>query len=259
MRTVTPLAAGNGFAVHRVEVRSAGEGWWPPEAPSAFRVTFVRAGAFRALVGGRTVPADPSVAYLDAPGGESSIAHRAGSVDRCTAVEVSAPFLAELTGGAAPPAHATVDGRLAVAHRLLAARAATADPFELAERTARLLGAVLAARSAPKPDRQLVDRAREVLAADPAVPGLREVAARVGCSPYHLSRVFHAETGATLTAHRNRIRVHRALEAIEAGHQDLAGLAADLGFADHAHLTRTVRRECGHPPRALRRLLSAGN
>ena len=46
----------------------------------------------------------------------------------------------------------------------------------------------------------------------------------------------------TLTAYRNRVRVLRALDAIEDGHRDLAGLAADLGFADHAHLTRAVAR-----------------
>jgi AraC-like DNA-binding protein len=32
-------------------------------------------------------------------------------------------------------------------------------------------------------------------------------------------------------------------------------VAADTGFADQAHLTRTVRRETGHTPGDLRRLL----
>jgi AraC-like DNA-binding protein len=60
----------------------------------------------------------------------------------------------------------------------------------------------------------------------------------------------------TLTRYRHRILVLAALDAIEAGERDLAGLAARLGFADHAHLTRTVRQECGHAPRDLRRLLA---
>ena len=107
--------------------------------------------------------------------------------------------------------------------------------------------------------RTLVDAARELLAADPGTLGLRQVAQRLGCSPYHLSRVFRRQAGMTLTRYRNRIRVHIALDAIEAGNTNLADLAAELGFADHAHLTRTVRGECGHTPQALRQLLAAPN
>ncbi|WP_222866061.1 helix-turn-helix domain-containing protein [Micromonospora sp. AP08] len=41
----------------------------------------------------------------------------------------------------------------------------------------------------------------------------------------------------------------------EAGAESLAGLAAELGFADQAHLTRTVRAQLGDTPGRLRRLL----
>ena len=58
---------------------------------------------------------------------------------------------------------------------------------------------------------------------------------------------------------RDRLRALRALDAIEAGERNPAGLAADLGFAGHAHLTRTVRRECGRTPRALRELPAPPN
>jgi AraC-like DNA-binding protein len=43
-----------------------------------------------------------------------------------------------------------------------------------------------------------------------------------------------------------------ALERLAAGERDLTALALDLGFADHAHLTNTVRRELGRPPSAFR-------
>lgn len=279
MRTETPLAAGDGFAVRRVEIRSDTDRWWPPEVPPAYRVTLVRAGVFRARVPGRTLLADPATAYLGRD--EIAIAHRPGAVDVSTAIDVSVPYLTGLTGGAAPPAQVPVPGSLAVAHRLLARRAhAGADPFELAERLALLLGALLTGpgrgRRGPewtdqtnrgragrpgRPStgapaaRKVVEAVRELVNANPADLGLRDLAARAGCSAYHLSRVFHAETGLTLTAYRNRIRVLHAVEALEAGHPDLAALAAGLGFADHAHLTRTVRRECGRTPSALRRIL----
>ena len=51
------------------------------------------------------------------------------------------------------------------------------------------------------------------------------------------------------------MRVSRALDQIEAGRTDGARLAAELGFADQAHLCRTVREHVGHTPTALRALL----
>lgn len=46
------------------------------------------------------------------------------------------------------------------------------------------------------------------------------------------------------------------MDRLEAGEPSLAALAADLGFSDQAHLTRTVREQLGHTPTALRELLS---
>jgi transcriptional regulator GlxA family with amidase domain len=70
-----------------------------------------------------------------------------------------------------------------------------------------------------------------------------------------LSRAFSRHLGVSLTRYRNRVRVERALDRLDAGVDDLAGLAADLGFADQAHLCRTMRDHLGQPPSALRRLL----
>ena len=49
----------------------------------------------------------------------------------------------------------------------------------------------------------------------------------------------------------------RALERLEQGERSLARLAADLGFADQAHLTRTMREHTGYTPGALRQTASA--
>lgn len=85
--------------------------------------------------------------------------------------------------------------------------------------------------------------------------GLVPPAESLRVSPYRLSRAFSREVGVSLTRFRDRVRVGRAVERLEAGEEDLAGLAADLGFADQAHMTRTVRAHLGHTPTALRRLL----
>ncbi|MFI7226661.1 helix-turn-helix domain-containing protein [Nonomuraea angiospora] len=103
----------------------------------------------------------------------------------------------------------------------------------------------------------IADAAREAIAADhPAAGGLMSLAELLAVSPYQLSRAFTRELGVSLTHYRNRVRVGRALDRLEDGEASLAGLAADLGFADQAHLTRTIRHHVGHTPTALRRLLA---
>ncbi|HEY9264818.1 MAG TPA: helix-turn-helix domain-containing protein, partial [Mycobacterium sp.] len=50
----------------------------------------------------------------------------------------------------------------------------------------------------------------------------------------------------------------RALDGLRAGDGTVADVAARLGFADQAHLTRTMREHVGHPPAAVRRMLADG-
>ena len=54
-----------------------------------------------------------------------------------------------------------------------------------------------------------------------------------------------------------RLRARAALERLAEGEQNLARLAAELGFADQSHLCRVVRSETGATPAALRAALAA--
>jgi AraC-like DNA-binding protein len=103
--------------------------------------------------------------------------------------------------------------------------------------------------------RVVVDAAREALAAD-SKRSLTELAGLLGVSPHHLSRIFHATTGHTISRHRICLCARLALERLANGEPNLARLAADSGFADQAHLSRVIHRETGHTPSALRRLLA---
>jgi transcriptional regulator GlxA family with amidase domain len=109
-------------------------------------------------------------------------------------------------------------------------------------------------------DAALVASARaEILADLPEASGLFTLAELLGVPPYRLSRAFPRTLGVSLTRYRNRVRVGRALDRLERGETSLATLACDLGFADQAHLTRTVREHLGDTPAALRHTLkSAG-
>jgi AraC-like DNA-binding protein len=60
-------------------------------------------------------------------------------------------------------------------------------------------------------------------------------------------------TGTTLTRYRNRVRATAVIDRVAAGEEKLADLAAELGFADHSHLVRVLRRAVGHSPSELRR------
>ncbi|MCR6482477.1 helix-turn-helix transcriptional regulator [Amycolatopsis sp. OK19-0408] len=257
MREAVEVAAGAGFALSVVRCADDHRGWSPPEVADGHRLVLVRRGRFRRRSRGVVADADPAVAYLASPGEEEQFAHPAGG-DVCTSVTFSARRWHQLVADRPLQAPVYVDGRLDLAHRR--AVASVTDPdFALAEQLLTLVGGAVRSpvtRARPE-DRALVSEARSAVAADhPSAAGLFSLAELLGVSPYRLSRAFPRELGVSLTRYRNRVRVGRALDRLEAGERELARLAADLGFADQAHLTRTVREHAGKTPAALRRLLT---
>ena len=101
--------------------------------------------------------------------------------------------------------------------------------------------------------RKLAEAAKSELAADPAARvTLGDLAARLHTSPFHLARVFRAETGFTLAGYRQALRLRTALERLPASERDLTTLALELGFASHSHFTSCFTREYGVPPSAVR-------
>jgi AraC-like DNA-binding protein len=81
---------------------------------------------------------------------------------------------------------------------------------------------------------------------------VHDVAAAVHVSPYHLSRVFRGRTGFAPHEYVDQLRVRTALDRILEGHDDLAALAAELGFAGPSHLGANFRRAFGVPPSQAR-------
>ncbi|WP_052436740.1 helix-turn-helix domain-containing protein [Georgenia sp. SUBG003] len=83
---------------------------------------------------------------------------------------------------------------------------------------------------------------------------LASVAAQLHVSPRTLQRLFARYVGASPLWVLRRYRLQDAVAAIDAGEgEDLAGLAAALGFADHAHLARAFSAVVGTPPSVYRR------
>ncbi len=87
---------------------------------------------------------------------------------------------------------------------------------------------------------------------------LTEIAAAFGMSPFTLCRVFHRHAGLPVHRYRVRLRLRHALDRLAGGERDLTGLALDLGFSDHSHLTNAFRAEFGVPPSAFRAAVALG-
>jgi AraC-like DNA-binding protein len=262
--SVCRLTTGPGFAVDDVQCGSARGGWSDPEELDGYALVLTRAGCFTRRANGSEVFVDSALAYFRLPGEEQQIAHPVGHGDCCTSIALEPGLLASMWGGALDglPARVFATPQLDRAHRRLLARcrsgAAADEAHELicaitvvglAQRDVRRTesGRPTTARAR----RRLVAESRALLAQNPKLT-LSELARHLSVSPHHLSRVFAAATGMPVTTYRNRLRVQAALERIAAGEHSLARLAAELGFADHAHMTRTIREHTGVVPSAHR-------
>ncbi|GAA3820692.1 helix-turn-helix domain-containing protein [Streptomyces coacervatus] len=105
----------------------------------------------------------------------------------------------------------------------------------------------------PRPDPQadlamtLVDRIRT----DRTIRRVADFARTEGMSVRLLQRLFAGYVGVGPKWVILRYRIHEALERAEAERDvDWAGLAADLGYADQAHLVRDFTATVGVPPTA---------
>lgn len=262
MRSSTVLAATADAMISAVTCAGGHSRWSPAEPPQARGLVLVRSGLFRVRGHGREALAETTTAYLQIPNRELQFAHPRGG-DVCTSVTVSNDFwqtnFAAAGSGEAHPV--PVDARMEIAHLMLLRATRAGDlNYAVTERLLDLIGGAVRAefriRRPAGASTRLVQAAREaVLTDDPQAATLVGLARQLGVSPYHLSRTFSAHTGTSLTRYRNRIRVSRALHRLHDGEDDLARLAIELGFADQAHLTRTITTHVGQPPAALRRAL----
>lgn len=76
--------------------------------------------------------------------------------------------------------------------------------------------------------------------------------AAVAClSPYHFIRVFARQTGLTPHAWLMQLRARKAKALLDQG-LPIADVAAQTGFSDQSHLTKTFKRILGYTPGQLR-------
>ena len=95
---------------------------------------------------------------------------------------------------------------------------------------------------------RLVNAACQVAEHDAAILTSAALAERLGVADRTLRRALAERTGVTAKWLIERRRLQHAAEALRRNPGSLAGLAAELGYADQAHFTRRYRDILGEPP-----------
>ena len=184
--------------------------------------------------------------------------------DHCIFISLCSGTLDRLAAGGLPAVHAPSDradflDRHVLVRRL---RAGTIDDRAAEGAALALAGAALsrppAASRASRErtqaaHRALAERAKVLIARSLAHPlSLAGLAGRLRTSPFHLARVFRAQTGFSVDGYGRSLRLRAALERLPTYTHGLTALAFELGFSSHSHFTEAFRREFGLAPSALR-------
>ena len=160
---------------------------------------------------------------------------------------------------------------LYAAQRRLVLAAAAMTPAAVEEAILDLLRGVVASAYrtrgiAPvEPGPRAARRRRDLIEAARSLLAIRyrerlildDVAAQLGVSPFHLSRVFKEETGTGLHAYVTQLRLRRALSHLEDPRCSLTEIALDLGFSSHSHFSAAFRQAFAESPSAARARLDA--
>jgi AraC-like DNA-binding protein len=97
--------------------------------------------------------------------------------------------------------------------------------------------------------RDRVKRAKELLARDLAhPPTLEAIGQEVGCSPFHLSRIFSREVGLTIPQFLRSARIERAAELLRTGRYNVTEAATEVGYASLSHFSKAFCETIGCCP-----------
>jgi AraC family transcriptional regulator len=272
---VALLRSDGGLSIEVYTCRGADPPGRPPEEFSAaHQFVFIRYGSFvRCSPRGRTV-ADANHALIFQKGVPYRVEHPHPGGDECVTISVpDTDRLAWLEALGAPtpkgveslaPWEAGLVSSAAMhgIYRLLADLRA-GDGHDWQARTLDLVAGIRPVGPAPpahprrargaRADADIVEAVKMLLLRrlGEALP-LADIAASFRMTPFALCRMFVRVAGLPLHRYRRRLRLREALNRLAGGEPDITGLALDLGFSDHSHLTNAFRVEFGAPPSEFR-------
>jgi AraC-like DNA-binding protein len=85
---------------------------------------------------------------------------------------------------------------------------------------------------------------------------LADVAAAVGYSPSHLSRLISTHLGHSLSDHIRNLRLQAGKQLLESSDSTISEIARSLGYADPSHFSHAFSRATGLSPKAYRERLT---
>jgi AraC-like DNA-binding protein len=98
-------------------------------------------------------------------------------------------------------------------------------------------------------NRERAQKVRTILKENLAKPpSLEEIGRQVGCSHFHLSRVFAQETGKTITGCLRELRLERAAQLLGSGECNVTEAALEVGYNSLSHFTVAFREAFGCCP-----------
>lgn len=213
---------------------------------------------------GRQVVAEPNIGLICPRGTSSRVSHPVDSQDDCLAIDYSSECFSEMAGSAARVAgmYRLLSPSMMAARNLLWHRLARdiADALEIEEIAVGILSycaqslcldSSYSRRNAKM--RELVETAKVVLVSHPEKSwSLASLATALGCSPFHLTRMFRTYIGVPLHRYQMHTRLARAFDLLFETDLDLTSIALEAGFNSHSHFTSLFRRWIGFTPRQIR-------
>jgi AraC-like DNA-binding protein len=98
-------------------------------------------------------------------------------------------------------------------------------------------------------NRERVERAQYLLERDlENPPSLKMLADEIGCSAFHLSRIFAEESGMGIPRYLRRKRIERAAEILSAGKMNVTEAATAVGYNSMSAFTKAFVEQIGCCP-----------
>jgi AraC family transcriptional regulator len=254
------------------------------EATSADALVFPLSGVFVKAVRGHRVTADLNHVLYFSRNEPYRVSHPVPDGDRCLVltlgerelVEAMALRDARVQDRADHPFQATHALRspraaLLIGQLLMTLRRASAEPLAVEETALDLVDAALpfgpGLGAEAKRSRATANQHAEIAAAVQALLAARfrevlrldDLGAAMGCSRFHLLRLFRRSVGVPIHRYQVGLRLGAAVERLANGESDISRLALELGFADHGHFTHAFGQKFGVTPSEFRRSRPGGD
>lgn len=268
----TILYESNILTIRHVECRPTDQNCGEVEHSEADVVVLPVRGAFvKHIVSGKKLLAEPSQAIFFAADRPFRVSHEVASSDDSMALEFSPEVLRELLSNTTATdnflrieTNSLLSAREIAVRNLLLWRLKhqLAEPMEIEETSLRLISSAF---TRARRDKQYfkrtssrrslqVEAARIALIQSPEQKwSLFDLANKVDCSPYHLTRMFSKEIGISLHQYQLRMRIAQSLNALLDTKDEITSIALDCGFYSHSHFTSAFHQAVGISPTEFRK------